>query len=480
MKYEDEMIIIQRQPVGVSIKPAFAPAPSGLLKRKCACGNHTVAGRECAECAKKKGLLQRKFAIGASNDPQEQEADRIADQVLAIPGRPLEPALRQDMEQHFGHDFSRVRVHTDATAEQSAQEINAHAYTVGQDLVFASGQFAPGTHQGRRLLAHELTHVVQQSGPNAIRLNQNSEKRGLSETSNQPKLQRQSARFDPCLFPTKDLSPREWLKCLHSGRIQLDQEELLRFTNTGVVATREEIIKWVNREGFTEETEWKAIARLMHSHEFAGTDKVREEGKVQLINAIPRERLNVCIRPVQVADDHGKKPTDLPSFDAAKTIWGKCCVNLSVNAAKTVSKTAFKTLDHDPDTFKATAEEVSLITTAGGAGDCISVFVAEIFQQGSKTSKDIGGGAATFDTPFGPAVIAVEGVHPTIIAHELGHAMGLGLMFHKPAGTVMEVTAARHDQKESDQVAKVICDGVRTFTNSKPSGKKDCYLDIIK
>ncbi len=172
---------------------------SGLLQRKCVCGNHTVAGGECAECAKKRSGLQRKLTIGASNDPLEQEADRIADQVmaaprhsavggapphtqpfpgqstrhmapapasvdqvLASPGRPLDTALRQDMERRFGHDFSQVRVHSDAAAEQSARDANAHAYTAGHNIVFGAGRFAPRTHEGRRLIAHELTHVVQQ------------------------------------------------------------------------------------------------------------------------------------------------------------------------------------------------------------------------------------------------------------------------------------------------------------------------------
>ena len=67
------------------------------------------------------------------------------------------------MEQRFSHDFSRVRIHSHTAAEQSAREVNAHAYTVGHNIVFASGQFAPGMHEGRRLIAHELAHVVQQS-----------------------------------------------------------------------------------------------------------------------------------------------------------------------------------------------------------------------------------------------------------------------------------------------------------------------------
>ncbi|MFZ7128586.1 MAG: DUF4157 domain-containing protein [Desulfobacterales bacterium] len=85
-------------------------------------------------------------------------------EVLRSSGHPLDPAIRDVMEPPFGHDLSRVRVHTDAAAGQSALEMNAHAYTVGNDVVFAPGRFAPDSDKGRRLLAHELTHVVQQGG----------------------------------------------------------------------------------------------------------------------------------------------------------------------------------------------------------------------------------------------------------------------------------------------------------------------------
>ena len=96
---------------------------------------------------------------------QTDTAPASVDQALNSPGSPLEPALRQDMEQHFRSDFSRVRVHSGAVAEQSARDVNANAYTVGQDVVFDAGAFQPRTHEGRRLIAHELTHVVQQSKP---------------------------------------------------------------------------------------------------------------------------------------------------------------------------------------------------------------------------------------------------------------------------------------------------------------------------
>jgi hypothetical protein len=95
---------------------------------------------------------------------QGTDVPASVDHVLAGPGMPLEPTLRQDMEQRFGRDFSAVRIHIDAAAQRSASELNANAYTSGPDIVFDAGRFAPATWQGRRLIAHELTHVVQQRG----------------------------------------------------------------------------------------------------------------------------------------------------------------------------------------------------------------------------------------------------------------------------------------------------------------------------
>ena len=78
-------------------------------------------------------------------------------------GHPLDPGTRAFMEPRFGHDFSRVRVHADASAAEAAQAMHARAYTVGQDIVFGAGQYAPSTRKGRELLAHELVHTIQQT-----------------------------------------------------------------------------------------------------------------------------------------------------------------------------------------------------------------------------------------------------------------------------------------------------------------------------
>ncbi len=171
-----------------------------LQSASCACGGG------CPNCNSKKKfdgkILQTKLQIGNSDDIYEVEADRVADQIttteiydtaikkppirirrlasqsatyeqsapesitraLAKTGRPLDVALKKDMELRFGHDFSSVRIHSDDSAAKTASQINAKAYTSGNNIVFGAGQYAPNSQYGKRLLAHELTHVVQQSG----------------------------------------------------------------------------------------------------------------------------------------------------------------------------------------------------------------------------------------------------------------------------------------------------------------------------
>ncbi len=168
------------------------------LQRKCTCGGTPGPTGECAECRRDR-RLQPKLRIGAPGDRCEREADRVAetvmrastapsplaaplgvqrfeagsahaglaapasvDAVLASPGRPLDAGARQFMESRMGHDFSGVRVHTDARAAASARDVEARAYTVGRSVAFGAGEYRPATEEGRRLIAHELVHIVQQ------------------------------------------------------------------------------------------------------------------------------------------------------------------------------------------------------------------------------------------------------------------------------------------------------------------------------
>ena len=234
------------------LTPTTSPLSSRLLRRKCACGQQTIAGGACEECKKGRSDLQRhsvqrrstsqpiiqtKLRIGQPNDKYEQEADRMADWIMnptlpdraahniqsdsnaqtlrrttyspysleegrlvagedenlqakaqgstsrgttptasaqvraaiSTPGTALPSSARSLMEHRFGYDFRRVRIHTDTSeASQAAQAMNARAFTLGENIVFAQGQYAPNTLSGKWLLAHELTHVVQQGKATAI------------------------------------------------------------------------------------------------------------------------------------------------------------------------------------------------------------------------------------------------------------------------------------------------------------------------
>jgi Domain of unknown function (DUF4157) len=188
---------------GRSISPLLTGMP--ILQRQCACGGG------CPRCQDELGM-QTKLKISEPGDKYEQQADRIADKVMRMPepslqrqvepeeeeeeemlqrktgdrvstvdsnqessevspivrevlnypGQPLDPETRTFMKSRFGYDFSNVRVHADSEAAESAKAINASAYTIGQDIVFGTGQYAPHSTEGRKLLAHELTHTLQQ------------------------------------------------------------------------------------------------------------------------------------------------------------------------------------------------------------------------------------------------------------------------------------------------------------------------------
>ena len=113
------------------------------------------------------GMLGLQRAVGNSGVTAmvEEERSPVHD-VISSGGRPLDPEVRGEMEGRLGHDFSDVRVHDDGAAHESAKAVNAHAYTVGSNVVFQRDKYDPSSADGKVMLAHELTHVVQQrSGP---------------------------------------------------------------------------------------------------------------------------------------------------------------------------------------------------------------------------------------------------------------------------------------------------------------------------
>jgi hypothetical protein len=154
------------------------PQPAAVLQRACACGQHSHVGGACEGCKKKRADLQRsplslegststrRIASIAAVRGEGQLAPPIVHEVLRSSGQPLDTDTRQFMESRFDHDFSQVRVHTDSRAAESAQAVNALAYTIGNDIAIGAGQYSPRTSAGKKLLAHELAHIIQQEDLN--------------------------------------------------------------------------------------------------------------------------------------------------------------------------------------------------------------------------------------------------------------------------------------------------------------------------
>jgi hypothetical protein len=147
----------EREADHVSDQVMRTPEPE--LQRVCACG------RGCPKCqAEQTGQERERLQTkrdGSGGERQTTVAS-IVHEVLRSPGRPMDPGSRAFMETRFSQDFSRVSVHTGELAAASADQIRARAYTLGHHIVFGAGQYAPNTLPGLKLIAHELTHVLQQ------------------------------------------------------------------------------------------------------------------------------------------------------------------------------------------------------------------------------------------------------------------------------------------------------------------------------
>jgi len=156
------------------------------------------SGQLCRACEEEQMAVPRKGQGGMGS-----AAPASVHSVLRSSGQPLSTSTRAFFEPRFRQDLSNVRVHTDGAAQQSARDVNALAYTVGSHVVFGAGRYNPSTPGGQRLLAHELTHVVQQAGSQTV--------------GQQPILQRQEAGAEP---------PPD-----HLDRFSVDPMEILRTIN---------------------------------------------------------------------------------------------------------------------------------------------------------------------------------------------------------------------------------------------------------
>jgi hypothetical protein len=150
---------VMRMPDPSATRETIATSGAAGRLQRCSCGKSAGTGAQCEECKSQAMQLQRSPASSAAGNAT---APPIVNEVLNSPGKPLDAATRNFMEPRFGADFNNVRVHTGDKASESAKAVGALAYTVGRDIVFATGQYNTASSAGNKLLAHELTHTVQQ------------------------------------------------------------------------------------------------------------------------------------------------------------------------------------------------------------------------------------------------------------------------------------------------------------------------------
>ncbi len=259
------------------------------------------AGNLATQRLLRSGVIQPKLAISQPGDVHEQDADRIADHIIRMPepslertcaaygdagstpvaqrkahhqgdlratsgsdgsiqsldaGKPLDESMRAFFEPRLGCDFGDVRVHTDARAGESARAVNALAYTVGKDIVFAPGQYSSENLAGKNLLAHELTHVVQQS-------------------TSTPSVQRQKDK-------NKDLDIRDILPPKVGIVEQINREVVLRdIFGDQLDALVSEILANANAVAFTRKTGVRGVIALVDTRGPKGFDPVKADAALQ-------------------------------------------------------------------------------------------------------------------------------------------------------------------------------------------------------
>lgn len=295
---------------------ATSSVPPLYRKAACACGGG------CPSCRAKSNELN----VSQPHDPAEQEADRVADQIMRMPvgevkpvhsavhadrtihrgcdtcndesetvqrkalpshektpsqtpahvhdaissgGHPLDHETRSFFEPRFGFDLSSVRIHTDGIAGESARTINARAYALDNHIVFGDGEYNPASESGKHILAHELAHVRQVS-------------KGM--------IKRQTIYRQPDLECAGDLGlsdqplpAKTWVRCVRQGKIVKDQEQVLRYTETGEIFGKQRLIDWAISQSDSPEN---VLRRIYGSHEFSGSAEVREGAVLELALAL--------------------------------------------------------------------------------------------------------------------------------------------------------------------------------------------------
>lgn len=451
--YEQEADRVAEQVTGI---------PEVQLQHGCACGG------ECPQCKKEQeghGFLQTKRI--QSHDVDEAAALPGLQKVLSSVGRPLDPATRGFMEPRFGRDFSLVRVHDDARAADSARSIGARAYAAGHDLVFAASEYAPNTSAGKRLLAHELTHVIQQSAASPSAGGTARETGGAAHVSKAvsgSRIQRACRaeipdRRSECLGESGTLAEPFF-------RFRVGCDEFLNTTerdNFSALLARVvpgdvfRVRGFASEEGGFDLNHRLSCARAL----FAATELERRgaiiteriaHGPQSADPRDPRDRENhrsVVVEQVAVPGSGTSRPCaamqtvnvaifpipgnsrdPFADLTFANRVYADCCVQFRSVGGATLDAALLGTdamLQHSGDCDSFSAEEESLITVAERAAGSAKIWI--FYVPNFEPQSDAKGLACALSSLSGnrlaiPSMILVAAdADPVTLAHELGHLL---------------------------------------------------------
>ncbi len=273
-----------RPPQQTTSGPAYSPTrrhaadhrENSLLNLQHALGNQAVL------------QLMRTMSAGGKSGASRLSAPSLVHEVLRSPGEPLGAATRAFMEPRFGHDFGKVRVHSDSLAAASAKQIHARAYAMGSHVVLGE-QYRPGSAQGDRLLAHELVHTVQQTEGNSsadvAEGTENAE--GEAEQGADRVLRSEPVPAVSQVQPHIAMSPEPGYEFPRVTEPPSASADVLRFSATGVVVDDNTLSAWA-MEQFRQgrNVQWM-VRNIQASHEFAGSQAARDSALEGLAFILP-------------------------------------------------------------------------------------------------------------------------------------------------------------------------------------------------
>lgn len=382
-----------------------------------------VIQRKCAACDDDDKLQRQDDGKG----DDQQEAPTIVGDALGDSGNPLDDKSRSFMEKRFGYDFSSVRIHTDSVATKSAQSINALAYTNKNNIVFNEGQYSPGTESGKKLLAHELTHVVQQNG-------------GVSGIQRSPATDALVGALDDVLLPQRIISKGvvTMLELLPADKRDAAIKTILSKSISALQVIREppEILKDAISKmtpGLSPTTIWPVfvsglIGFYRHLDTLSGDElfslfkKVVEaqgsamfyiggvEGVVEGVGKWFKDIFDLIVMLAEIGSSMAVPPLFIYKYsDEIKKAWEAASV-----AAKWISdnKEALLALLNDKEALMALQSVAKdlIYTAAEGAGTQIAEEIIKTINQGPYAMGNAGGKIAGYLLPDIILAIGTDGI----------------------------------------------------------------------